>query len=493
MNRQELIELAKLQYDFDWIFTSIGFRRTATENMSSGAVLTTWTYETSTGPVSFWVGNEDEPALLQMGTDSSKMRWEKLDLINHFHTGGDWSLLEHFVTSGASLMSGPLAEIASASRIRDFEIHENLPLEERLSVDPLFRRDYERNLRQLAARKAAENTFSDIEGSSSEDLLKLTSEEFAERVGLLNWEMLWNDESKERWFVPDLLCAGRAHGFPAPSGIGKSLFWLEIAAGLTSGKPVLGNPAQEPIRVLYLDHENTPKGDIKPRLQAMGFKHDDLANFHYLSFPSIAALNTRLGGKSLAQILDYFQPELVFIDTFSRFVEGEENGSAVAQSFYEYTGKELKRRGIAYLRIDHVGKDASKGARGSSAKSDDLDLIWIMSKTKEPNVFLLKNEKARVPVSQDSYLIERLNSPLAHVIRSGVIWSELIDSARKHDLAVEMIEQLKIRDPKHSLAQGKVWKELGDSCKAKKISRDELFEALKFVKGELTYDDEFGT
>lgn len=490
MNRQELIELAKLQYDFDWIFSSIGFRKTASEKVKSGSVVVTWTCDTSFGPVSFWVGSEDDPALLQMGTDSTKVRWEKLDLINHFHTGGDWALLEHFVTSGASLMSGPLAEIANASRIKDFEENENLPLEQRLANDPLFRRDYERNLRQMSAKKAAEDTFSEIEGPASGDLLKLSAEELSERVGLLNWETLWNDESKERWFVPDLLCAGRAHGFPAPSGIGKSLLWLEIAASLSAGRSVLGYGAQEPIRVLYLDHENTPKGDIKPRLQAMGFNHEDLANFYYLSFPSISALNTKLGGRTLAQLLDYFQPELVFIDTFSRFVEGEENGSAVAQTFYEHTGKELKRRGIAYLRIDHVGKDATKGARGSSAKSDDLDLIWVMSKTKEPNVFLLKNEKARVPVTKDSYLVERIKRPLSHIIRSGVVWAELIDSAKKHEIAVEMIEQLRVRDPKHSLAQGKVWKELGSTCKAKKISRDELFEALKFVKGEYDHDDD---
>jgi hypothetical protein len=316
------------------------------------------------------------------------------------------------------------------------------------------------------------------------DLSAMTQEEIAERTGLIDWVALWADETPERWFVPDLLCEGRGHGFPAPSGIGKSLLWKEVGAGLSAGRSVLGFPPQEPIKVLYLDHENTPKGDVKPRLIAMGFSPQDLTNFYYLSFPNIESLNTKLGGQSLSQLLDHFEPQLVFIDTFSRFVDGDENSSKVAQDFYEFAGRELKKRNIAYLRIDHVGKDASKGARGSSAKVDDLDLIWTMSKTKEPNVFLLKNEKARVPVTNTEILIERTFSPLKHTVRSDVDWKSLLASAMRHERAVSLIETLITKDPKHTLAQGKVWKDLGPACKSAGISRSELFQALRFVKGD---------
>jgi RecA-family ATPase len=480
MTREEMVQRARLTHDWASLLTSLDFRKIRDEVLKDKRSLSVWQRETSKGPVEFWVSSEDEAAYLGNGTESSKGRWEKLDFILTFHAGGDWSLAEYMIASGDVLLSGPLAEIAQESRNKDLAASLESTLEDKLEYDPQFRRAYEKSLREIAARQAAEETLSGSSGSKIRDLQEMTDYELAEVTGLIDWDALWADETEERWFVKDLLCEGRAHACPAESGIGKSLLWAEIGAGLSSGRSVLGYPAQEPIRVLYLDHENTPKGDIKPRLQAMGYRPEDLGNFIYLSFPSIEALNTKLGGKSLTELVDYFQPNLVFIDTFSRFVEGDENSSKVAQDFYEHAGRELKRKRIAYLRIDHIGKDASRGARGSSAKIDDLDLIWTMAKTKEANVFILKNQKARVPISQQEILIERTLSPLKHTSKSGASWPRLIAIAAKHELAVSLIE--KRLEAKEPMSQGKVWNDLGPTCKANGISRNELFQALIYVQ-----------
>jgi hypothetical protein len=480
MTRDEMILRARLALDWVSLLTSLDFRKVRDEVLKDRTSLEVWQRETSKGTVEFLVSSEDKPAFLANGTESNKGQWEKLDFILTFHAGGDWSLAEHMISSGDILLQGPLAEISKEYRNRDLASSLESTLEERLEYDPQFRKAYEKSLREIAARQAAEETLSTNSGSKIRDLESMSDEELTQVTGLIDWSALWADESEERWFVKDLLCEGRAHACPAESGIGKSLLWAEVGAGLSSGRSVLGYPAQEPIRVLYLDHENTPKGDIKPRLQAMGYRPEDLGNFIYLSFPSIEALNTKLGGKSLTELVDYFQPNLVFIDTFSRFVEGDENSSKVAQDFYEHAGRELKRKRIAYLRIDHIGKDASRGARGSSAKIDDLDLIWTMAKTKEANVFILKNQKARVPISQQEILIERTLSPLKHTSKSGASWPRLIAIAAKHELAVSLIE--KRLEAKEPMSQGKVWNDLGPTCKANGISRNELFQALIYVQ-----------
>ena len=483
-----MVQRTRLIYEWATLLISVGFRKVKTEKLKDGTELTVWERATSKGPVEFWVSSEDKPALLSSGTESSRAQWEKFDFIMSFHAGGDWALVEHFINSPDGLLEGPLAEIAQENRAKDLVSELGNSLEERLSFDPYFRKAYEKAIRDISARKAAEDSISGHGNKILQNLASLSREQLLEQTGLIDWEALWADETQERWFVKDLLCEGRGHGCPAESGIGKSLLWAEVGAGLSAGKSVLGYAPQEPIKVLYLDHENTPKGDVKPRLQAMGYKPEDLGNFFYLSFPNIESLNTKTGGQSLVELLEFFQPNLVFIDTFSRFVEGDENSSRVAQDFYDYAGRELKRRRIAYLRIDHIGKDASRGARGSSAKVDDLDLIWTLSRTKEENVFVLKNQKARVPVSQNEYAIERCIEPLRHQIRSGIPWSSLIAAASKHEKAIELIANLRATDPKHSLAQGKVWKELGPICKENGLSRRELFQALDFYLSEQTFE-----
>src|SRR5690606_37852942 len=49
-------------------------------------------------------------------------------------------------------------------------------------------------------------------------------------------------------------------------------------------------------------------------------------------------------------------------------------------AFYRCCGQLLKRRRIAYVRIDHAGKDIAKGQRGASAKNDDVDVVWRLSR-----------------------------------------------------------------------------------------------------------------
>ncbi len=465
-----------------------GFRKVKSDHTESSPQVIQWERETSTGAVCFLTTGEEDPAFLAPNTESTKTVWEKLDFIATFHCSDNFSQVENFVNYGAGLTKGKLAEIAIETKEADISHLFDEDFYPELVSDHQFQAEYQKQLMMKFARDAADKKFDEIQQSAKvQKLEELTPEELAEKTGLIDWNKLWEDKSELLWFIPNLLCAGRAHGFPAATGIGKSLLWQEAAAALASGREILGYPAQEAIRVLYLDHENIPLGDIKPRLIAMGFSPENLENFKYLSFPTIESLNTQMGGKTFIGFLDFFKPDLVFIDTFSRFVSGDENGAKVAHDFYDNTGRELKKRGIAYLRIDHVGKDPNKGARGSSAKGDDLDLNWTMSKTRVPNEYLLTNIKARVPVSTKSIVIIRESDPLAHKIKGGidgVDWETILDVNTRHLVAVSLISEFSEQNPEHTLGQGKVWEALKDECKRKGITRSELFEALDAFKEE---------
>ncbi|HEY7823971.1 MAG TPA: hypothetical protein VIG24_14100, partial [Acidimicrobiia bacterium] len=72
-----------------------------------------------------------------------------------------------------------------------------------------------------------------------------------------------------------------------------------------------------------------------------------------------------------------------------------ENNADTVRAFYRHTGYLLKQDGVASVRIDHAGKDLEKGQRGSSAKNDDVDIVWQMVRH-GGSQFRLKTRKSRM-------------------------------------------------------------------------------------------------
>ena len=143
---------------------------------------------------------------------------------------------------------------------------------------------------------------------------------------------------------------------------------------MTTGRGLTG--PVEPIEVLYLDYEMTIR-DVVERLEDMGYDDPDaLGRLHYASLPSLDPLDSETGGRAIVDMAQHLKVKLVVVDTFSRAVRGEENEADTVRNWYRWTGQLLKAAGIAFLRIDHAGKDAKLGQRGTSAKNDDVDVVW---------------------------------------------------------------------------------------------------------------------
>lgn len=195
----------------------------------------------------------------------------------------------------------------------------------------------------------------------------------------INWADMWTtDHKQDDWLLEPILAAGRNHSFVAAAKAGKSLLLLEACAALATGKPFLAKPETEPITVVYVDYEMT-EGDVKERLQDFGYgPDDDLSRLRYIVIPIINPLDTEQGAAEFLAATNEIGPDLVAIDTMSRAVSGEENESKTSNDLYRLTIMPLKSAGITVARADHVGKDRSKGARGSSAKTADVDIEWQM-------------------------------------------------------------------------------------------------------------------
>lgn len=236
-----------------------------------------------------------------------------------------------------------------------------------------------------------------------------------ERLPILDWHEVWAHEDVEEWIVEPLLPARRLVALYSAPKVGKSLLLLEIAVAIAQGIPVLGTKIDRPRRVLYVDFENDPYGDVRARLQAMGATPDQLDNLCYLSFPTIAHLDTEAGSLELVAAAEVYDCEVVVIDTVSRSVSGPENENDTWLAFYRHTGLKLKQAQKALIRLDHTGKDEAKGQRGASAKEGDVDAVWKMTKVNE-TTFRLDCTHNRMPVAEKVLVLHRESDPLRHTV-----------------------------------------------------------------------------
>jgi hypothetical protein len=261
-----------------------------------------------------------------------------------------------------------------------------------------------------------------------------------DRFPPIDWYDLWEQEDDDEWIVYPILPARRLVALFSPPKVGKSLLMLELAVAISRGTEALGNTPDGPRRVLYVDFENDPRGDIRSRLKAMGMKPADLSDLVYLSYPRLAYLDTHIGGLELLAIAQHYGCEVVVIDTISRAVSGEENDNDTWLSFYRNTGQLLKAAGIAAIRLDHTGKDETKGMRGGSAKYGDVDLVWAMSRITDTK-FRVECTANRLPVGEKVLLLERRSEPnLHHAVSLEWIADAVTDEA---DQIVAVLRRLK--------------------------------------------------
>jgi len=228
----------------------------------------------------------------------------------------------------------------------------------------------------------------------------------------LDWAALWADDDEEEWIHDPLLPARRSVVIYSAPKVGKSLLMLEMAVAISRGEAFLDYTGRQ-VRVLYVDFENDPRGDVRSRLQAMGYGPADLDGLDYLSYPSMAGLDTERGALELLEAVKAYGSEVVIVDTVSRAVDGKENENDTYLAMYRHTGLALKRAGVAIIRLDHSGKDETKGQRGASAKSGDVDAVWRLTRVTDER-FRLDCTDTRFSMTTKSLLITRHTVPRLH-------------------------------------------------------------------------------
>lgn len=223
---------------------------------------------------------------------------------------------------------------------------------------------------------------------------------------LLDWAPFYATDFGQVELLPGrLMGPGQQITIVGDGKAGKSLFVQEWLWRMAYGLPFLNDHAHPQIPVLYVDAENGHQ-DIQERFTSYGAGPDRMGLMSYASFPPLRPLDTAGGGADLMAMVRECEAELVCLDTVSRFISGPENDADTWLSLYRHTLLPLKRAGIASVRLDHMGKDGERGARGSSAKTQDVDHVWELRVQGGGNLLLTRTH-TRTGIGPDKFHLIR--------------------------------------------------------------------------------------
>ncbi|MET7438377.1 AAA family ATPase [Streptomyces sp. NPDC005496] len=222
----------------------------------------------------------------------------------------------------------------------------------------------------------------------------------------LDWNPFFATDFSSVELLPGKLMApGQQITIVGDGKAGKSLFVQEWLWRMATGQAFLGDRPQAPIPLLYVDAENGHE-DIQGRFVSYGAGPGRMGLMTYASFPPIRPLDTAGGGADLLAMVKECEAQLVCLDTVSRFISGPENDADTWLSLYRHTLLPLKRAGIASVRLDHMGKDGDRGARGSSAKTQDVDHVWEL-RAQGGGIVTLKRTHTRTGIGPDAFVLLR--------------------------------------------------------------------------------------
>lgn len=282
------------------------------------------------------------------------------------------------------------------------------------------------------------------------------------------WADVWaRSRGGVGYLAAPLLARGEIARVYSAAKVGKSLLAMEVAAALSTGRPVLGGPAGDPVRVVYVDQENR-EGDWADRMDAMGYGPDDLDDLILFDLQSWPPLDTAAGGKSLLERVAVADPALVILDTFGKFIEGPEDKADTMLAVYRHTLAPLRRDGRAVFLLDHAGKDIARGARGSSSKADDVDTVWRLT-TRGRDRLTLQRTHSRQRHEVDTLYLRRVTAPLRHEV-------ETVDE-RAEELTGLALDAIRLLAP----AEGTSARQVGEALRkdGQKWRDETIREALR--------------
>lgn len=201
----------------------------------------------------------------------------------------------------------------------------------------------------------------------------------------------WKDESEQdqeadpTWIIKDLISERSTVMLYGVSGSYKSFMALDIALSIAMGKESFGSPVKQGLVFYGALEGRAHLRKARRAWRTLKGVEGAIDNF-FLGFAPMVALPEEVQefGDEITKRCAGRKPTLIIIDTLSKAMAGlNENDAKDASMFIKFCDSLVEHFGCAVVAIHHAGKNAERGARGSSAFFAGFDTVLEVKAHKE--------------------------------------------------------------------------------------------------------------
>lgn len=236
-----------------------------------------------------------------------------------------------------------------------------------------------------SAKQNLENeavTMDDTLRQLSDSMHELMSDTVSERIDprlLLEILSEGPEEEDYDWLVPGLLERGDRMVVTGGEGFGKTTWLRQLAIMLAAGLHPITNAKMEPLRVMYIDPENSK---VQWRREVRGIAKTcslrGVANpQHNLRLANTPRLNLVMGHDlaKIHRLIDDFSPEILFIGPLYKLTSGSLNNEDDAAALINALDS-IRDRGVVLIMEAHAAKGSGFGERNWTPRGSNALAAW---------------------------------------------------------------------------------------------------------------------
>lgn len=284
--------------------------------------------------------------------------------------------------------------------------------------------------------------------------------------------------ANQKWLIDGVIPADAFGMIYGPSGAYKSFLGLDMAASIAAAKSWHGRDVDQSGHVIYIGAEGAAGLHLRKKAWEIRYQQP-LRNLGILG--SAVTINSAIECQHLVDLCLEAAEELqspiklVVIDTLARTFEGDENSAAEMGAFVRSCDRIREITGATVLVIHHSGKDADKGARGSSSLRAACDFEYkVVSSGKKVTKLVCTKAKDSDPIEDMGFKLESVE-----IGRNDAKGRPMVSLVPKYDQAAES-ERHDLTGHNQTLNSliAREMARTGDDWVMKELVRDSFYHAL---------------